>query len=238
MAQVKYGVIKNHTQFTDDSFLLEIQLENAEVSKARGGQYLIINTGLELQPDKPLKRAYSILSRNEEEGTIQIAVKALTQGFASRHLSRLPLGHQLAFSGPWGKLNLREFSGDKIHIVASYTGITAALGLIADLRNDTQAKNIALHWLRPHAQYFLSDTMVRELLSLHTSHQLSIYDCPAADDPERLSFATTLFRSWSIAKEAECFACGDGLINLEFQKYLQQLWPEKNCQLENFFHKP
>jgi ferredoxin-NADP reductase len=129
-----------------------------------GGQYIIVDSGALLADGKKAKRAYSILSSDESQERIQLAVKRLGNGPGSSFMHRLQPGDPVPFSGPWGKFLPDDARPRRTLVLATDTGITAALGLIRGKSFVPQRASTTLIWLVPGADYFLPEAMVRELL--------------------------------------------------------------------------
>jgi ferredoxin-NADP reductase len=127
-----------------------------------GGQYLIVETGLTLANGKPRRRAYSLLSDDGVHTHFELAVFQLPGGAGSQLMGQLELGGELRFSAPWGKL--RAPTGDAsgpVWLIATDSGISAALGLIRARDFARQLARTSVHaWTTsPHA--FLDPTFIR-----------------------------------------------------------------------------
>src|SRR5689334_18681111 len=109
-----------------------------------GGQYIIIDSGLTLPSGKAAKRAYSIASPDSEQTRFELVARRIDGGICSNYLHELEVGATLKFSGPWGKFLPVSLDVDaqlagagapaapgSTWIIATDTGITAALGLLA-----------------------------------------------------------------------------------------------------------
>lgn len=125
-----------------------------------GGKYVIINSGKVLPDGKICKRAYSILSSDSDQTGFEIAVRRI--GMGSNFLHELPINSELYFSGPWGKFVAVDGEEEKsTWILATDTGITAALGLIqAEGFKPKLARTELCWWLEPGG-YFLPESYVR-----------------------------------------------------------------------------
>src|SRR5258708_14806264 len=95
-----------------------------------GGQSLIFDTGLGRENGKAVKRAYSLLSADAEQQRFQIAVQRLPQGPGSGFFHAAQPGAEVTFSGPWGKFLPDDGRPRPTLLVATASGITAALGLL------------------------------------------------------------------------------------------------------------
>ena len=126
-----------------------------------GGQYIIIDSGLVSANGKAVKRAYSLLSSDADQHRFQLAVQRIPNGPGSEFLHGLEAGMKISFSGPWGKLFLRERVPGATLILATDTGITAALGLIRSTEFTPLLAETSFIWLRTSSDYFLPDDFVR-----------------------------------------------------------------------------
>src|SRR6266545_4603220 len=88
-----------------------------------GGQYVIVDSGLVLESGKAIKRAYSLLSEDSEQCRFQIAVKRISGGRGSAFIHELPVGADIRFSGPWGKLFPQNGARGSTLVLATDTGI-------------------------------------------------------------------------------------------------------------------
>src|SRR5689334_7648361 len=71
-----------------------------------GGQYIIVDSGKTLPSGRAAKRAYSLVSRDAEQGTCELVVKHIDHdsgGIVSSFLHEVEVGASFHFSGPWGK---------------------------------------------------------------------------------------------------------------------------------------
>ncbi|AUX19914.1 uncharacterized protein SOCEGT47_003680 [Sorangium cellulosum] len=78
-------------------------------------------------------------------------------------LSDIAVGGELEWSGPWGKLRLPDGFSGRALVVATDTGITAALG-IARGAAAAGAQRLDLLWLVESEAYFVPERFVRDRL--------------------------------------------------------------------------
>src|SRR5260370_20070502 len=102
MAQPRVARLVKAERLGPEARLLTFVLAEGEVGFS-GGQYVIVNTGIELPGGKLAKRAYSILSSDADQREFQIAVRRVGEGPGSNFMHRIEVGAELPFSGPWGK---------------------------------------------------------------------------------------------------------------------------------------
>ncbi len=105
-----------------------VRTDGAPWSNVRG-KYVILDTGLVLPDGKAVKRAYSLTPVPGDASRVRLVVKKLADGPGSSALHAAPIGTELSFSGPWGKLVPEAGIGESALFVATDTGITSALGV-------------------------------------------------------------------------------------------------------------
>ncbi|HEX2678752.1 MAG TPA: NAD(P)-dependent oxidoreductase, partial [Polyangiales bacterium] len=128
MAVVKTARVEHVVSVGADSRL--VQLRTSEPLGFTGGQFIIVDSGLTLPNGKAAKRAYSPITCDGEQLSFELVVKRIPNGPASGFMHALALGDEVRFSGPWGKMVPTDTSDGTTLVLASDTGITAALGLV------------------------------------------------------------------------------------------------------------
>lgn len=219
--------------------LLRVErVDGAELGFA-GGQYVIVNTGITLPGGKLAKRAYSLLSSDAEQRAVEIAVKRIGAGPGSNVLNDIDVGAELDWSGPWGKLRLPPGFSGRALLIATDTGITAALG-IARSAAVAGAAQLDLLWLVESEDYFLSEPFVRERLP--AAVRLTVAgDLPPVGHPERPARACALVGEQHLAAGPyDAVLCaGDGAVLYPIRDRLASLGaPEGSVLLESFFNNP
>jgi ferredoxin-NADP reductase len=178
-----------------------------------GGQYVIVDTGKTLPSGKACKRAYSVLSADGAQDRFRIAVKRIPGGTASGHLHDVEVGSTIQFSGPWGKLLPAMGATGRTLVLATDTGITAALGLVQSARFRPLAPATLFVWLEPEGDSFLPRELVREMLPLDLG-EVRFGALPPIGDASRVEPARAIVRELLAAGPlAQAFIAGDGLVN-------------------------
>lgn len=182
MASPKYLQLVSNENLGDESYLLTLESE-ADIG-FRGGQFLIVDTGLRKDDGSPLKRCYSILSSSDQQRRIELAIRRIGPG--STALEGFEPNATVAYSGPWGKLLASAQAEDgPALVVATDTGITAALGLVAGEEFAPRRSETTLIWFdhEPHALITEADAKRRAPESLGCFERREI---PAVDDESRI----------------------------------------------------
>ena len=181
-----------------------------------GGQYIIVDSGLLLPSGKAAKRAYSICSSDAEQRRFELAVKQLPGGVVSGFLHDLALGAEVRFSGPWGKLGPTEGAPDSTTngatvILATDTGISAALGLIQAARMQPLLASTTLIWLQVDGERFLPEAELRARLPAGCAVQLAAL--PPIGHPERVPHARAVLAAALSPAVVRGYLAGDGAVN-------------------------
>jgi ferredoxin-NADP reductase len=210
-----------------------------------GGQYIIVNTGISTGDSKTVKRAYSILSADADRRTFEIAVYRVGEGGGSNFMRGLEPGATLLFTGPWGKFRPPDESsprGDvatQVVVIATDTGITAALGLVSGQAYHPLTANTRLYWLVASDNYFISEKFVRERVVGHCAHFERI-QVPVEQTARGVWLAQNkdeLLRTALCNKPKAAYLAGDGSLLAVFRDQINAepgLIPE--IRVESFFN--
>ena len=230
MAQQKTARIAHVLDLSETTRLVELEPE--ESLDFVGGQYIIVNSGIELPDGKLAKRAYSFVSADARQERLVLAVKRV--GPASKWMHERSVGDEVPFSGPWGKWLADDARPRRTLVLATDTGITAALGLIRGRAFAPQLTTVELMWLVESERYFLPDAFVQAALPQGVSYRQELV--PAVGHADRVSAAV----NWARALVAEAgvfesvFLVGDGAAIYPVRDALGA----SEAKLESFFNNP
>jgi ferredoxin-NADP reductase len=209
-----------------------------------GGQYVIVDSGLTLPSGKAAKRAYSILSSDSQPARFELAVMRIPDGACSGFMHEQAVGAELRFSGPWGKLCPTERTAGAAGpaatlVLATDTGITAALGLVRGRRFAPRLAGCTFVWLRTSSGYFAPESFVSARLPPGLG-EVRMAWLPAIDHPERLPFCRQLLREAQRRRPfREAFITGDGAVNYALLDDLVAAGvPATRDSVESFFNMP
>ena len=223
-----------------------------------GGQYIIIDTGLTLPNGKAAKRAYSIASSDVDQSRFELIACRIDGGVCSNYLHKIEVGGTLTFSGPWGKfLPVRRYAGAEVEIgtstsmpagstwvIATDTGITAALGLLSGVAFRERCAQTTLLWLSSPTDDFISRAFVRDrVAALGTSgglREVHMEDLPAVHHPERVAAGLAHFDALRRSSVPErVYLAGDGALLYPFANALALAGlAESQVAIESFFNVP
>ena len=193
-----------------------------------GGQYVIVNSGITLADGKLAKRAYSFLSADERQERVVMAVRKMA-GAASDWMHTRVVGDVIPFSGPWGKWLADDAQPRRTLVLATDTGITAALGLIRGSAFAPQRARAELLWLVQDGSYFLPDDFVTA--ALPDGPVFRREPLPPVGHPERLAQAERV--AAGATGFDSVFLVGDGAVVCALR---DRLFPE--ARVETFFNHP
>jgi ferredoxin-NADP reductase len=209
-----------------------------------GGQFIIIDTGMALASGRLAKRAYSMSSSDADPTRFELVARRMDGGVCSNYLHRLDVGATLTFSGPWGRFRPDPAAPPvTTWVVATDTGITAALGLLSSTAFRERLSRTTFLWLSPSAEDFISEDFVRQRLSVSAANGLSdvrVGSLPPVHHPERLPAGLSHFETLSSAsRPARAYLVGDGALLYPFAAALFQAGlAETQVTIESFFNVP
>lgn len=211
MAVAKTARVVGTEKMGPDTLLLD--LVATEPLGFVGGQYLILDSRIVLPSGKAVKRAYSLLTSDAKQVGFQLAVKRIPDGPGSAFVHGLEAGMDISFSGPWGKFFPREGASGDTLILATDTGITAALGFMQATQFAPLLPKALLIWLRASSEYFLPEEFVRARIPADCG-EIRSETIPAIGHPERVPHARAILRQvMSCGGLAQAFIAGDGAVN-------------------------
>lgn len=211
MATPRHATVTAAEMIGRDTRMLELACD--EPLGFVGGQYVIVDSGQVLPSGKAVKRAYSVLSPDREQQRFRIAVKRIPDGPGSSYLHGVEVGGTIRFSGPWGKLHPAPDAAGRTLVLATDTGITAALGLVQSARFRPLAPSTVLIWLQPSPDEFLPPALVGELLPRDLG-EVRFAAVPPIGDPERIPHARAVLAGvLERGPLGQGFVAGDGAIN-------------------------
>ncbi|HMJ50667.1 MAG TPA: FAD-dependent oxidoreductase [Polyangiaceae bacterium] len=210
-----------------------------------GGQYIIIDTGMVLASGKLAKRAYSIASSDADQTHFELIARRIDGGVCSNYLHQLEVGSTMKFSGPWGKFLPAPASGaTSTWVVATDTGITAALGLLAGAAFADRLARTTLLWLSSSADDFVSDAFVRQRAEKAGPRgdlrDIRFGTLPPVHHPERIFAGLTHFEDLRRSATPErVYLAGDGALLYPFANALTLAGlAESQLAIESFFNVP
>lgn len=219
MATPRHAHVVAVAEVGRDTRHLTLQMDGGEPLGFFGGQYIIVDSGLSLPNGKACKRAYSIISGDDEQRTFELLVMRLPAGPGSTYMHGLGIGAPITFSGPWGKMG-PPFQPDEggtrggaSFILATDTGLTSMLGLVRARRFRPLLPAATFIWLRTTPDYFVPQLFVEQRLPAGLGEARFGW-LPPIGHPERVPLSRALLaEAWARAPLARGYVAGDGAIN-------------------------
>jgi ferredoxin-NADP reductase len=235
--------LEKRKTLVNDVEILTFFLPKGEALGFLGGQYIIVNSGLENGEGKTFKRAYSILSSDKNQDRFEIAYKKIPKGIlGNRYFPKLKIGDEMTFSGPWGKFLKNEHwpRKGKIAIFSTDTGISAALSFMQGQKLAQRKKDLYSLWLSPGSNYFLKEDSVDKILKQNCNfHEIKrISESPAMARLDQGIKEGLHFFDFIGNDLNNAFLAGDGKIILKLKEILiEKGLEEENIGMEVFFNK-
>lgn len=262
-AKVKNATLVAREDIGEDTAVLRFEMVDGPLGFV-GGQYCFFNTGLpHKDPNKTLKKAYSILSPDSNQDAFSIAVKHIKDGVGSEFMTTLKVGTTLPISGPYGRLaNGLPEEGEPVNkpewpnydkerarepgfnsmtptrlVVATDTGITAAIGLLSGARYKPFLGETQLIWVSESARDFIGIDGVNRYMP-HQVGEFRFFDAGNSLDPDRDADAK-FYAALRQAEAAGAYLIGDGqLISRIIPELTARGTPEDAIACEFFFNRP
>jgi len=186
-----------------------------------------------------VKRAYSILSADADQQRLELAVMHLPPGPGSGFVHGLSPGAEVRFSGPWGKMRPADDAAGATLVLATDTGVTAAIGLVRGLCFAPLRAGCTFVWLRTDAGYFVPDAFVLSRLP-EDLDSVRIGSVPPIGHFERVPTCRRLLEQVQRHTPLrQAFIAGDGLVNYALIDDLCAAGvPATRDCVESFFNMP
>jgi ferredoxin-NADP reductase len=234
---MKLARVVASTRYGADVRLLELVAEKP--LDFIGGQFVTIDSGLVHPSGKPVRRAYSVLSADAEQSRFQLASRRIPGGPCSGFFHEVASGVELRFTGPWGKFFPGIAAAGRTLVLATDTGVTAALGLVQSKGFERLLKQATFVWFRTSPDYFLPDALVRARIPA-ACEKVRIEAIAPIENQERVAFVRALVgRLLEATRFEQAFISGDGNVNYALLDDLNAAGvPCTRDQLESFFNMP
>lgn len=204
-----------------------------------GGQYLIFDTGGVREDGRAIKRAYSLVSPDENQRQVETLVYEVAGGLGSPRLMALTPGAELSFSGPWGKFLPEDSQPRTTLLVASDNGITAALGLLNGRAFRPQLPSAQLIWLCDPTLAFVSVEDLRGALPGGGERFTHFHLAPPNTAARTAQFPALRGELLAGCAPDSVFLSGDGaLLGSLREAMIAAGWPEHTLRSELFFNNP
>ena len=207
-----------------------------------GGQFLIVCTGLKKADGAPLKRCYSILSKDSDQRCIEIAIYDVGRG--SHALQALEPGAKIIYSGPFGKLKPNaQPTLDPNWIFATDTGITAAVGLVNAASFEERLPRTTLVWCEHSSPRPFPLSEIKGRLPRKLQH-FECVELPAVGHSARCDAALEQFQLMTSAASSApgaIWLTGDGSVLFALRDAIEDQFGSElasNAGLECFFNNP
>jgi ferredoxin-NADP reductase len=240
MNDVRRAVLRGAYAFSCSRWL-RFELADERPFSFRGGQYVIVDTGLTLPDGRVRKRAYSMLSPDSESQHFELGVFRLAGGDAAELLNQLEHSGELRFTGPWGKLHVPDELAARpgpVWLIATDSGASAALGMLRSTALAALLPRVRLWHFRTQPDAFLSDAFLREQLGPLAdvcSEPLASVHAPLRTLELQRWLETRLDKAGELP--AQVYLVGDGLLTRQATAQLLAAGvSEAQIQSESFFN--
>lgn len=147
---------------TKDIRELWIRLTAPQEFSFRAGQFLMLHVPGET---KPTLRAYSIASSDKEKSLLKLIFKYVKTGVASEYVWRLEPGEEIQFTGPFGKVFLKEPVSDQVIFLCTGSGVAQHICFIKSHADILRDKDISFFMGLTNEQNVYFETELKQVQS-------------------------------------------------------------------------
>jgi ferredoxin-NADP reductase len=235
LSDVRVAALVDRERFACSQWL-RFELRDRRPLQFRGGQYVIVETGLTLANGRPRRRAYSIVSTDRDSERFELTVLRLPGGEGCAMMARLERGDALRFSAPWGKLRPPTFDArGSVWIIATDSGMSAALGLVAAHDFTALAQTVVMGWsVAPDA--FLRADWIRARLDARVELELRTLG-PIGSAERASQVRRFVLKRLTRGRPEHVYLLGDGDVARQLAPLLiEQGIAAERIQAESFFN--
>lgn len=226
------ATLQKKVQLTEDVWEFDFVMPEGAMPYESGQFAMVLfdHEGEELQ------RAYSI-SSPAHATDFQLCVKLLPDGRGSHYLGNLQAGDAVKFKGPFGMFYLKPDNEKDLLLVATGTGIAPMKGIITDLLQKGDQRQINLVFGVRYPQDLFYQDYFQELAAKHDNFNL-LLTCsrPEGDWQGETGRVTDHLDKYDLASESlHMFICGNGeMVKSVRQQALDAGMEKGSIHVENF----
>lgn len=211
-----------------------LRLEGPKPFAMKAGQFIMADLP---KPDGTLhKRAYSVASPPHETNPIELVIKQVEGGAATRFFfHELKEGGSFAARGPFGAFTIKDPAPRELVFVATGTGIAPLRSMIHDLyhRGEGQTRKIRLFLGIRYESEILYEDEFRALARQHDFTFIPTISRPRNWNGEVGYVQDKVRKFLPAGGEGECWACGgDDMIKALDAALVEKGWNKKRVHYE------
>jgi ferredoxin-NADP reductase len=127
-------------------------VEPAEIS-FKAGQFVTLAVGTD-PTGQSIRRSYSIASPSNERSVLRFLIRAIPGGVATDYFLRMPLGTEVAMTGPHGFFVLTPQHAGDLVFGATGTGVAPVMSMLGELPPAGAARRLLYWGLRQESDLF------------------------------------------------------------------------------------
>ncbi len=134
--------IEKIIDYTPDFRELWLQLTEPSEFSFKAGQFLMLHVPKE---NKPVLRAYSIASNDQNKSQVKLMFKFVEKGVASEYVWQLKQDQEIQFTGPFGRIFFKEPVSEQIIFLNTGSGVAQHICFLRSHAQLLRDKNISFY---------------------------------------------------------------------------------------------
>lgn len=219
----KINQILDHTHNIRE---LELILLNDDQFHFRAGQFAMLHVPTET--GKPVLRAYSIASGDQQKNGFRLLFKYIPGGIASEYIWSLKGHETLSMTGPFGRLFFAEPPTDKILFLNTGTGLSQHLSYLFSFKE--KYPNIKYQMLlgcRTQKDIYLVETMEKLKSQIKNFQYEFVLSQAESDWKGKTGYLQEHLKKIDLT-ETTVYMCGNGSMIKDAKLYMESIGVDKS----------
>jgi ferredoxin-NADP reductase len=237
MAEPLRAALKSRTPLCEGIVDLHFALVSPQTLSFAAGQFVTLSVGTDAR-GVDLRRSYSIASSPKEGHTLRFILRLVPGGPGSDFFERLPLGAEVAMTGPHGFFVLDARHAGDVVFGATGTGIAAVLPMLDELAARGEEGRRFVYWgLRHERDLFLREQIEAACAAARTELRIHLSQPGPTWEGPRGRITNAIVTALPSLVTPTFYLVGNGMMITEVKRELMARGVERKKQIrtESFF---
>lgn len=223
-------------QVTPSMRELKLKIEGSEKMHFKAGQFVMLQVPV-AGKDKPVQRAYSIASTDQQDDGFTLLFKHVPGGIASEYVAKLEGGEKLDFTGPWGKCVFKHPAASQVLFVCTGSGVSQHYSfLTSEVAKYPDTKFHMLIGVSQESEMFYEKELMAAKSALPNFEYRWCLSRPSENWKQPKGRVTHFVQDFDLSIPTHVYLCGSDAMIKEMKAMMTEKYgiPKENLIIENF----